>query len=520
MSGPSKTNRAILLAGAGMLAAMVLLAAGLVYSQFASSTAQAQIEALRRAQVVATQFSWMFQTSAQALQRVEQAVATDSGSAPDGDFTTIKSISKAVSNLPTGFQYSVYDLKGRLIYSSIDKPNSINVSDRGYFARLLAGSELVISPMLTERLTGEQVFIVARRLDNGVAFAGVATIAIPVSTLTDLAAALGVTDGSTISLVANDGMVIARAPPVEPVDISDSPLFKELEHAANGFYSAASPVDGIDRIVGYWQMDDWPVIAVAGVAKKSAFASFRSQIRVGLYFFLPIAVFCIWLAYRVIKLMRIDEERREQLMVANERSNFLLREIHHRVKNNLQTVVSLIRIGNLPAADKSSLMGRIAAMVAVHEEMYASDQLEQVNVADFLSGLVRNIAAGFGTKVELVLDMVPVKLSGERAMQLGLLTNELVSNAFKHAFSGRSSGKLEVRLVDLGAGSLRLCVSDDGPGFNPADTSANVGSRLVEALTEQLGGTLTTATDGRVSTTVDFPGEYPSDPQKTPLPKP
>ncbi len=512
MSGLGNTNRTILFTGAGMLAAIAVLVAGLVSSQYASSTAQARIEAHRRAQVVATQFSWMFQASALALQRVEEAVAIES----DSEYTTIKNISKAARDLRSGFVQSVYDRDGQRIYSNIDKPYSINVSDRDYFARLLAGSELVISPMLTDRASGEKVFIVARRLDKGDAFAGAATIAIPVSTLTDLAAVLGVTAGSTISLVSNNGMVIARAPPIEPVDVSDSPLFEELRHSANGYYDSVSPVDGVERIVGYWQMDDWPVIALAGVERKSAFGSFRNQIKVVLYFFLPIAGLSIWLAYRVITLMRIDEQRQAQLAAANERSDVLLREIHHRVKNNLQTVNSLIRLSDLPAADKSSLIGRIGAMVAVHEDAYASDQLDKVNIADFLSGLVRNVAAGFGTDVEITLDMAPVKLSGARAMQLGLLTNELVSNAFKHAFSGRGAGKLEVRLEDIGTDSLRLCVSDDGPGFKSSATTANMGSRLVEALAEQLGGTLTVITEGRVSTTLDFPGDYPEDPLKVP----
>lgn len=486
-----------------MLVAVGVLAAGLVYSQFAASTAQAQIEAHRRAQVVAIQFSWVFHASAQALERVEEALAVGS----DVNVTNIGSISNAVRDLPTGLLNSVYDRDGWLIYTSIDKAKRVNVSDRDYFARLRAGSELVISPMLTERLTGQQAIVIARRLGKGEDFAGVAIVAIPLATLSDMASALGVTEGSTLGLVGNDGMVIARTPPIAPVDISGSALFKELKHASHGTYDTASPVDGIERIVGYWQMDDWPVIAVAGVARTSALASFRSQLMVELYFFLPIAAFSIWLAHRVVKLMRTDEQRQMEVAAANDRGTFLLREIHHRVKNNLQTVISLIRLGQLPAADKASLMGRITAMVAVHEEVYASDQLDHVNVSDFLSGLVNNIAQGFGSKVDISLDMVPVKLTGVRAMQLGLLTNELVSNAFKHGFSARGGGKLEVQLADLGAGRILLRVSDDGPGYKPSETPANLGSRLVEAFAEQLGGTLRVRTEGGVSTTVEFPSD-------------
>ena len=110
MPGSHKANVTLGLTGIGMLLALVLLLGGLAYSQFAASTAQAQIEVHRKAHVVATQFSWVFQASAQALQRVEEAVAATS----DSRTTQIRNISQAVRDLPAGYQHSVYDPQGRL----------------------------------------------------------------------------------------------------------------------------------------------------------------------------------------------------------------------------------------------------------------------------------------------------------------------------------------------------------------------------------------------------------------------
>ena len=491
-----------------MLVALVLLLGGLAYSQFAAFTAQAQIEVHRKAHVVATQFSWVFQASAQALQRVEEAVAATS----DGRITQIRNISEAVRDLPAGYQHSVYDPQGRLILTSVAQPKPINVSDRDYFLRLKAGSELVISPMVTERLSGQKVIIVGRRLDRGDRFAGIATIAIPVKTLADLAEILGVTEGSTLSLVGTDGMLIARAPPVEPLDLSASALFGNLKKAPDGSYASVSSVDRVARIVGYWQMAEWPVIAVVGLEKKAAYLEFWHQMKAGLVLLLPVILFATWLGFRLLKQMRIDEQRQQDLMAVNERANFLLREIHHRVKNNLQTVMSLIRLAHLPEDVKSSILGRIAAMVAVHVDMYASDRFETVDVADFLTRLVRNIASGYGTKVALTLDVAPVELTGDRATQLGLLTNELVANAFKHAFAKRGHGTLSVSLQEIEPGWLRLVVSDDGPGFDPAAAKTKMGSKLVEAFAEQLGGRIGIRTNGHVTTTVDFPRDYRIEP--------
>jgi two-component sensor histidine kinase len=487
-----------------MLGVMVLLSVVLGISQFKASRSAAQIEAHRAAHVVATQFSWVFQVSALALREIEETVA----SPVDADGQVIGTVQDAVRDLPAGYESSVYDAAGALLYSSEAAAATKPVSDLPYFTRLRDGEELVISPQTTDRAMGTGVFIVARRLDRDGQFAGIATIAIPQRTLAALATVLSLAEGSTLALIADDGMLISREPSVAAMNLVGTPLFDQLKDRPNGTYDNVSPADGTRRIVGYWKLEDWPVIAVTGISKTGAYSEVLRQWSIALIFLSPAIIFMGLLFYRLTQLLRVDEDRQRQLVAAMDRSNFLLREIHHRVKNNLQTVMSLIRLETIPPDAKQRLASRIEAMVKVHEEMYHSDQFEHVQLRPYLTRLIEGIAQSHGVDVALTLQIAPVEISGDRAMQLGLLTNELVSNAYKHAFVGRRSGRLEVRLSEPSPGRLELVVTDDGPGYLRDLNVQNMGSRLVEAFASQLGGSVLIETDGRVRVAVDFPREF------------
>jgi two-component sensor histidine kinase len=382
------------------------------------------------------------------------------------------------------------------------------VSGLSSFTRLAHGEELVISPQITDRLSGTDAFIVARRLDRDGLFAGVATIAIPQRTLTALATVLGPSAGSTVALIAEDGMLISREPSVAPMNLAGTALFDRLKDSPKGTYDNVSPADGTRRIVGYWQLKDWPVIAVSGISRAGAYSDVLRHWSTASILLIPVIFFTGWLIFRLRQLMRIDEDRQQQLVAAMDRTNFLLRELHHRVKNNLQTVMSLIRLETIPSDAKQRLALRIEAMVKVHEEMYHSDQFERVQLRPCLTRLIEGIAQSHGADVALTLDITPIEISGDQAMQLGLLTDELVSNACKHAFIGRISGRLEVRLAEPSPGRLELVVTDDGLGYARDLNLQNMGSRLVEAFASQLGGSVLTQTDGRVRVAVDFPREF------------
>ncbi|WP_415182353.1 sensor histidine kinase [Phaeovulum sp.] len=480
------------------VAALVYL---LAYGQFTSVRNAAQVQAHRTAHVVATQYSWVLQASAQALRRMEDALR----GAPIASGATVRDIGEAVRDLPPDYQYSVYDAQGTLAFSSLENPSIIDISDRSYFRKIRNGMELTISPVVTERLSGEQVIILARRLSKDGVFHGAATIAIPAQSLAEMSAAMGVDKGSTLALIATDGMMIARAPPIAPRDLSQSELFLHLKSTSNGWYQARSPVDGTKRMVGYWALDDWPLIAIVGLNEATVFSNFWKQLRAESLIFLPIALSAGFLSIWLLRVLKTDEVRQAELIRANEKSDHLLREIHHRVKNNLQTVISLIRLEDIPPANKTALMGRINAMTDVHQQMYGSDQFDKVNVQPYLTRLIETISHSYGNKAQVMLKIAAVDLDGDRAMQLGLLTNEIVSNAYKHAFTGRDGGHLAVSFGAIADGMLRLTITDDGPGYDSETTPMNMGTKLISAFTEQLGGTVSADTHGHVAITVDFP---------------
>lgn len=504
MDATFHAGRAIRATGVAMLSMLVLLSVILVAEQYSADRSKAEIEAHRAAHVVATQFGWTFEATANDLRRIEERLYPP----VPGMGGNVGGLGPVIGDIPADLHYSVYDAQGQLALSSLPDAPRISVADRPYFTALRDGRETVISPMLTERQSGRQVFVMGRRLDDGARFAGIVTIAIPVQRLLDLSETLGFAGESTIGLVAEDGMLIARSPPIEPMDLSGWKLFDLMREAPNGHYMAVSPADGVERIVGYWKIDQWPVIAIAGLDRKAAMQGFWRNIGMAVLLALPILFGVGWLIYDLVQLMRLDERRQRELTVAIERSNYLLREIHHRVKNNLQTVISLIRLEQLPAEVKARLLGRIGAMVSVHEAMYRSDQFEEICIQPYLQRLVQDVAEGFGHPVDIRFDIAEVRIAGARAMLVGLLANELVSNAFKHAFAPRGGGLLEVSVQVLGDGQLRLRVADDGPGYAAGGETGQMGSRLIEAFAQQLGGTVRVESAGRTVVTFDFPRDY------------
>ncbi|PWW04072.1 signal transduction histidine kinase [Hoeflea marina] len=488
-----------------MLVLITVLGALLVAKEYRSEQSNARVRVQTSAQVVATQFGWIFAASSQALWRIEDVVPREEA---ERGSISIADLDDAVRDLPSGFQYAVYDASGRLTYTSAPDSAERDVSQSDYFKQLVSGMEIYLSPMLTETVNGEQIFVMARRLDTDGVLTGVATIAIPVSTLARLKESLEFIDRSSITLIRMDGTLIARSPPIESMDLSKSPVFEAMKTAPSGVYdSRASPADGVARIVGYWKLDAWPVVAIAALDQHSVMANFWRTISIWLAIAVPAAAALGYLVYKMIALLRTDEARQTELAKANDRNTFLLREIHHRVKNNLQTVMSLVRLQKMAPEDKKSLLGRIAAMVAVHEEMYSSDKFESVEVAPYLQKLTREIAQGYGQAVVITYDINPISLSGDRAMQLGLLINELVSNAFKHAYHGRQDGTLRVSLKQRDDDMIALTVADDGPGI-AIDGKQNMGSRLVEAFARQLGGSSTISNENGALVEVTFPLEY------------
>mgnify|MGYP003694123061 CR=1 FL=1 len=172
-----------------------------------------------------------------------------------------------------------------------------------------------------------------------------------------------------------------------------------------------------------------------------------------------------------------DKKRAEEQIQASLREKeVLLREIHHRVKNNLQVIYSLLRLQSKLVTDpKASALfkdsqARVKAMALVHETLWQSKNLSRIDMSEYSRILTRRLFESYGISSDtlgLNLNIAPVSFSMETAVSCGQLINELVSNCLKHAFPNGRTGDVTVELLSNGNDTYLLTVSDNGVGLPP-----------------------------------------------------
>ena len=180
----------------------------------------------------------------------------------------------------------------------------------------------------------------------------------------------------------------------------------------------------------------------------------------------------------------------------------LLREIHHRVKNNLQIISSLLNLQSRHVEDEPALdmfqesRNRVRSMALVHEKLYRSNDLAEVDFCEYIQSLGRHLFISYGinsTEIDLNVDVKDVFLDINTSIPCGLIINELVSNSLKHAFSGRARGKIHVAMRPENNGKFKMVIRDDGVGLPKnleVTQTKSLGLQLVTMLVEQLQGTL------------------------------
>ena len=206
-----------------------------------------------------------------------------------------------------------------------------------------------------------------------------------------------------------------------------------------------------------------------------------------------------------------------------EEKESLLKEVHHRVKNNLQLITSLLNLQAARATDPavSELLedsrNRVRSMAMVHENLYRAGNLARVSMDVHIQSLCAQLFRSYGThrqRIQLASAIDDIQLDLDRAIPCGLLVNELVSNALKHAFPDSMHGSISVTLslVHGADRQLELSVADDGIGLPDGGISKNsLGLQLVDDLTHQLRGTLFVDSAGGTRFTIRFPaGDEPA----------
>jgi len=212
-------------------------------------------------------------------------------------------------------------------------------------------------------------------------------------------------------------------------------------------------------------------------------------------------------------------ERTSELSATLREREVLLQEIHHRVKNNLQVISSLINMQVRQLEDNSSrdaleeCQTRVQAIALIHEKLYQSKDYSRVPFSEYAKSLVANVfgAAGISqSAVTLQLAMEDLSLGVDKAIPCGLILNELITNALKHAFPDQRHGTVRVELRREGDRDIVFAVSDDGVGmpveFHPKE-SPSLGMSLVQTLVEQLDGSIEIIRDAGTRFQVRFPME-------------
>lgn len=222
------------------------------------------------------------------------------------------------------------------------------------------------------------------------------------------------------------------------------------------------------------------------------------------------------LSFFLYRSRRQINEQKEEIQKSHDEKDILLREIHHRVKNNLQMVSSLLTLQGKSIKDANALEAinegktRVRSMALIHKSLYNKDNLTSMSVKDYLDSLTDELFKTYSidtTLLTLKKNIMDLNIDVDTLVPLGLIINELITNSLKYAFPEGHPGELGVVLTQEND-QLVLTVKDNGVGYDPTKVKENsFGSTLIGALIAQLEGTIDVDASNGTCTTVRFP--YP-----------
>jgi two-component sensor histidine kinase len=208
----------------------------------------------------------------------------------------------------------------------------------------------------------------------------------------------------------------------------------------------------------------------------------------------------------------------KQLKASVDERETLLKEMHHRVKNNLQIIASLIKFQSLHTKDAEAqeclniCLSRLQIIGMVHQRLYKTDQLTKIDFNEYITTFTQNLILIYGTdplNIHVNIKADDIYFNIETAIPCGLLINELVSNCLKHAFP-EGKGTIDINLSKIPGNKCRLVVKDDGKGINDDDFKklSSYGFELINALTSQINGELEINREKGTEFMITFSPEY------------
>jgi two-component sensor histidine kinase len=486
-----------------------------------------------------------------------------------------RALSRSISGLAQYSGAGVADSNGVITCTSGPMNQRVSVADRAWFQAVMRGEPFVVSDLVTSRWLNQQGIVTAVPLvdDQGV-IRGAVSLFIGLDWLAQRMSQASHTDQSALALLDGKGDVITRVQTNASVSSTRLPEMKLIRQYINTRGTQtfrARGEDGTWRLYAISPLLEGRIFAVIGTPVLSAVGPLALQVAWGVVTPLlmwALAILVVWFGveYLVVRwityleritsayasgrhtvrpervaaapyeIRRLGEtfSRMADLIYAREselrdslnQKEVLVREIHHRVKNNLQLVMSLLNLHARrirdPRAEEAfaEARSRINALATLHRRLYESDSLQEIDLRWFLEDLCAELRRGGlsrGRHVELVVDSPSAVIGPELAVPLGLLVTEAITNAYKHAFKDRDTGQIRVEVARDTDDKIIVRIRDNGVGFDPQaenHNNAGLGRSLIEAFVRQLRGELETKSDNGTVVEVRFPAPARSEPKR------
>lgn len=522
------------LVAATVAAAVVIVAlivGSLAWRDRAQTFREAELLTQTLASVLAEHASRLFESSDFVLKEARK-LAGPAGTPIPADRATHEALADLVERVPYVVSIWLGDSQGNAVVTSRAWPvPQLNAGDRDFFKVPRDQPEAFYVGLLPDNRYRDVVLInTSRRLEpiDG-PFRGFVQVSIAPDYIRSLYTDLNVGYDTVFWLLDPQLRPLLREPPVPVNELVAAPTaiaFAPVAQAGKGLFQAQGPINERERLFAHHLVSGYGAHVVVGIATDDIAARWRSRLRVfawsglaGIFGILALGHMAWQRARHEQALMRsLDGRVRERtaeledtlarleasntrLEEALTRKDVLLREVNHRVKNSLQLVASLLQLqeretgGAEMAAQLGEARRRVATIARVHERLYQTDRVESVALAGYVRELCRDLEAALaaeGGRHRLLVEAVEIDLSTDMVIPLALIINELVTNAWKHAFPVGTAETVRVSLTVVDQARLRLDVTDAGiglpEGFDPL-TSPGLGMRIVKALARQLGGT-------------------------------
>jgi two-component sensor histidine kinase len=555
--------RLVLIVGIAMLApgALAVLQA---ISSYNSSMRIVEQSLAQAAQLSATEEVSMIAASREILTSLAAHPDVRAGTGP----LCRRALQRAIGGLDQYTGAFVVDAAGEFTCASGPLSRRMNVVDRAWFKEIMSGDGFVISDLIVSRWLGTWGIVTAVPLvDEGGVIRGAISLFIGLDWLTRRYQRDDSSDDAAFALLDRRGEIITADAERSP---SPSPLPRKalidehlrMAHSVQTHTFRARGHDGTWRLYAISPLLEGRIYVMFGTPMLTAIGPLALQMAWGvatplLMWALAIAVVWFGIEHLVVRwityLERITSAyasgrhsvrpervaaapaeirslgetfsrmadliyaREAELRESLEQKEVLVREIHHRVKNNMQLVMSLLNLHARRIRDPraeaafAEARGRINALATLHRRLYESESLQEVDLKWFLEDLCAELRRGGlarGRHVELSVDSPSEVIGAEIAAPLGLLVTEAITNAYKHAFNERDGGHIRVSVERDSPETLLLRVQDDGVGMDAEAAAAEgngLGRSLIEAFVRQLRGELHVRSDQGATVEVRFP---------------